>query len=140
MIEPSVVEEVRRLLAEGKLSQRKIASHIGISRATVGAIANGKRPDYKPRPRSDDDPFQQSGPPKRCPGCGGVVYLPCRLCYVREVKQKEQQRDRRRKLMAAGRFEELHRPSPRPFTSKLAADKFFNPRAESTPPHGTTQR
>ncbi len=139
MLDPSVVEEVRRLLAEGKLSQRKIAKHIGISRATVGAIASGKRPDYKPRPPSDDDLFRPTGPPRRCPGCGGMVHLPCRLCHVRELKDKDQRRDRRRALMAAGRFEEIHRPPPRPFTSKPAGDKFFNPRAEPAPPPGTTR-
>lgn len=140
MIEPSVVEEVRRLLAEGKLSQRKIAKHLGISRATVGAIASGKRPDYQPRPREEDDPFQITGPPRRCPGCGGVVYLPCRLCYVREMKRKEKQQARRRAIMSAGRIEELHRLPRRPFTSTPERSPAFSPRAEPRRPHGTTPR
>ena len=139
MIEPSVVEEVRRLLAEGKLSQRKIARHIGISRATVGAIASGKRPDYTPRPRSEDDLYQPSGPPARCPGCGGVVYLPCRLCHVRETKRKEEQQARRRALMSSGRIEELYRQPKRPFTSMPTRSATFSPRAEPTRPRGTSR-
>ena len=25
------------------------------------------------------------GPPRRCPNCGGLVYVPCRLCRVRKT-------------------------------------------------------
>ena len=39
MIAPKVVDEIRRLLAQRKLSQRKIAKRLRISRGTVGAIA-----------------------------------------------------------------------------------------------------
>lgn len=83
MLAPSMVAEIRRLLAEDKLSQRKIARLSGVSRGTVGAIASGKRPDYGPRP-SDDEPDRPSGPPQRCATCGGMVYMPCRLCALRE--------------------------------------------------------
>ena len=87
MIAPSVVQEVKRLLAEGNLSQRKIARMTGISRGTVGAIAGGKRQDYVALPRAaGDDPAQPTGPPQRCPGCGGMVYMPCRLCQARALK------------------------------------------------------
>ena len=87
MIAPKVVDEVRRLLAEGKLGQRKIAKRMRISRGTVGAIATGRRPDCespgKTRPR-DGSP-EVAGPPRRCPGCGGTVYMPCRVCRVRQT-------------------------------------------------------
>ncbi len=43
------VKEAERLLARGGLSHRKIAALVGISRATVGAIAAGRRPDYEAR-------------------------------------------------------------------------------------------
>jgi hypothetical protein len=86
MIAPSVVHEIKRLLAEGKYSQRKIARITGVSRGTVGAIASGKRPDYETRARDPELELEQpAGPPRRCPGCGGLVYMPCRLCHVRKL-------------------------------------------------------
>lgn len=93
MIGVGMVAEIRRLLAEGRLSQRKIAKLTGISRATIGAIANGRRPDYQPRPANDlfDRP---QGPPRRCTGCGGLVYLPCKLCRVRAWKSAEERKRR----------------------------------------------
>ena len=86
MIAPSVVHEIKRLLAEGKYSQRRIARLIGVSRGTVGAIASGKRRDYERSPRDGETGLERPvGPPQRCPGCGGLVYLPCRLCRVRKL-------------------------------------------------------
>ena len=84
MLAPSIVAQIHRLLAEDKLSQRKIAKLTGISRGTVGAIARGRRPDYKPRPKTDDEFDRPSGPPQRCGTCGGMVYMPCRLCGLRK--------------------------------------------------------
>jgi len=84
MIAPAIILEVRRLLAETKLSQRKIAQLAGLSRGSVGAIASGRRPDYEGLPRDEDEIDEPAGPPARCPGCGGMVYLPCRLCCVRQ--------------------------------------------------------
>ncbi len=140
MIQHSIVQEVKRLLAEGNLSQRKIAKRIGLSRATVGAIASGKRPDYKQRPPSEDDLFQPTGPSRRCSGCGGVVYLPCRLCYVRDIKRREEQQARRRTLLSQGRFEEINRPRQRPFTSMPAPSPLFTAPAEPRPPRDTRRR
>jgi hypothetical protein len=89
MIAPKTVTEVRRLLAEGVLSQRKIAGLTGVSRGTVGAIASGARPDYAAlRPPGDGEWEESAGPAVRCPGCGGMVYLPCRLCHVRTAIAK----------------------------------------------------
>lgn len=86
MIAQSVVEEVRRLLADGRWSQRTVAKMAGVSRGTVGSIASGKRPD-PPQPREawQEELDERAGPPRRCEVCGGLVYLPCRLCHVREV-------------------------------------------------------
>lgn len=86
------VKEVERLLAEGRLSQRKIARAVGVSRGVVSIIASGKRPDYEARRlrnRVDQEPL---GPIERCPGCGGRVYTPCRLCRVRSLHEIEQAR------------------------------------------------
>jgi len=87
MLTPSIVKEIRRLLADGKLSQRKIARRMRVSRGTVVAIASGKRPDYQPVPQAGEDTHRDppDGPLKRCPECGGMVYMPCRLCATRSA-------------------------------------------------------
>lgn len=101
MLAPGLVEEVKRLLATGRLSQRKIARQTGVSRATIGLIAAGKRPDYQPRPPAWDSLFDvPQAPPRRCPGCGGLVYLPCRLCHIRALKAADR-RTRRAELRPA---------------------------------------
>lgn len=89
MIAASVVHEVRRLLAEGNLSQRKIAKRTGVSRGTVGAIAAGKRPDYESlRPARKEAFDEPDGPPQRCPVCGGMVSMPCRACSAQALKTR----------------------------------------------------
>ena len=55
MIAHAMVGEIRRLLDEGLMSQRKIARRLGVSRGTVHAIARGKRPDYLDRWDDADD-------------------------------------------------------------------------------------
>ena len=76
---------MRSLLAAGGLSQRQIARRMGVSRGSVGAIASGRRPDYADRPAKTEDAWEQpSGPPERCPGCGGLVFMPCVLCAARK--------------------------------------------------------
>jgi len=88
MIAPYAAQRVRKLLAEGNLSQRKIAVLTGVSRGTVSAIAAGRRPDY-PRRQTGSEERQApelDGPPVRCPGCGGMVYMPCRLCRTRAME------------------------------------------------------
>jgi hypothetical protein len=97
MIPPAVVEEIKRLLTVPGLSQRKIALLTCVSRASVGAIAAGRRPDYPPRCNPDEDPDDlPQGPAERCRCCGGMVYMPCRLCCVRMLKAKDRERSRDR--------------------------------------------
>ena len=84
MLKPALVAEVRRLLAEGRLSQRAIARRLGVSRGSVLAIARGKRPDRPPAEPLDE--VRWEGPPARCPGCGGMVFLPCRACATRQAQ------------------------------------------------------
>jgi hypothetical protein len=86
MISSAKVAEIRALLDAGELSQRQIATLAGVSRGTIGAIASGKRVERLPRPT---DEWEEEGPIVRCPGCGGKVYAPCRLCRVRDDKQAE---------------------------------------------------
>ncbi len=94
MIAQHKVEQVRYLLSQG-VSQRKIARIVGISRGTVVAIAHGKRRDA---PEPDElDGWPAHGEPRRCPGCGGMVYLPCRLCHVRSLNSFQRRLAQRRK-------------------------------------------
>jgi len=83
MISPEIVQEIKRLLADGSYSGRQIARLVGVSRGTVAAIAQGKRPDYEALRAQREMGQQPLGPLERCPGCGGMVYMPCRLCRVR---------------------------------------------------------
>ncbi len=89
MIEPQLVEQVERLLVEGKLSYRKIARFTGVSRGTIGAIASGRR-CIQPRRICflEEEPMVPDVPPQRCPDCGGMVYIPCRLCRTRKEMAK----------------------------------------------------
>jgi hypothetical protein len=81
MLCDSVVQEVKRLLFVEGLSQRTVAIQAGVSRGTVHAIARGKRPD-RVRLFAEEPPLW-NGPPKRCPHCGAMVYMPCLACQIR---------------------------------------------------------
>ena len=84
MIATTVVEEIGRMLREGGLSQRQIASHIGVSRGTVNAIALGRRGDNSGRRSALGGGFTPpTGMPVRCPGCGARVQMPCLVCHIR---------------------------------------------------------
>ena len=88
MITTTIVDEIRRLLREGRLSQRRIASKIGVSRGTVNAIALGRRGSGHVRRQPEAEGFSPpSGLPVRCPGCGAKVQMPCLLCYIRRRRR-----------------------------------------------------
>lgn len=106
MLAPGKVLEVQKLLAAGLLSQRKIARTLGVSRATVSAIASGKRPDYEARMRARAAEFEPLGPIERCVTCGGRVYMPCHLCRVRKFKAEQ---DRLKQFRRKAREEALRR-------------------------------
>ena len=72
------VLEVKRLLDEGRLSQRSIARVTGVGRSSVNAIASGERGLYGPPPV--EDLVVRSSIAHRCPGCGGRVFMPCVYC------------------------------------------------------------
>jgi hypothetical protein len=89
------VAAIRHMLAEGDLSQRRIAERTGVSRGTVGAIALGRRPDHEDRRQARcggfstaDDFSSPSRPPERCPECGGMVQMPCLACRVRGLPRR----------------------------------------------------
>jgi|GEM_PF-4907353 len=97
MLEPTLVDQIKRLLAEGRWSQRKIAWATGVSRGSVAAIASGRRDRFKlvrlqaeraGRPPADD-PAGLGPLPTRCPGCGRLIRLPngaqrCLACAAEE--------------------------------------------------------
>jgi predicted XRE-type DNA-binding protein len=89
MIASDIVNEIRRMLAEGNLSQRAIAERTGVSRGTVCAIAHGKRRDCSTQYSQKDKHFiTPAGQPVRCSGCGGLVQMPCLACYIRQWRTR----------------------------------------------------
>ena len=95
MIRSSVVEEIQRLLRAGKLSQRKIARQVRVSRGTVGAIASQRRPDYEARRHRKEAEFEfPTGPAVRCPDCGAMTQMPCLACRVRALREKQRPANR----------------------------------------------
>jgi winged helix-turn-helix DNA-binding protein len=88
MLTLSLVKKIERLLQDGKLSQRKIAERVGVSRGTVAAVASGRPGIHGREPSIDDhDPWVHLTPPERCPLCGFLVYMPCLVCRTREHRQ-----------------------------------------------------
>jgi hypothetical protein len=88
MLSPSTVDEIGRLLEEGKLSRRQIAARLSVSRGSIGAIARGQRvltrKEASERGQRAAIAYEY---PKRCPGCGYRVHLPCLICMAREFRQ-----------------------------------------------------
>ena len=79
MINNTVIQKIQILLKQGKMSQRQIAKHIGVSRGTVQAVAKGKRTLASNKAVSWVAP---TGQPRRCPQCGGHVRMPCLACQI----------------------------------------------------------
>jgi transcriptional regulator with XRE-family HTH domain len=110
MINPTLVDEVKRLLADG-VTQRGISRRLSISRGSVGAIASGKRPNYEALRAAREDklaPLPNNAPSERCPGCGGKQQMPCRVCRTRGDKQ--QRLERARAVLDAARRSPEHSP------------------------------
>jgi hypothetical protein len=90
MLPTAKVLEIRRLLDQRRLSQRQIANRLAVSRGVVHAIANGLRGLHGRDPDEVEASFS-TGPndlAERCPGCGGMVYQPCRLCEARAAQRR----------------------------------------------------
>jgi len=87
---PYQVREVRRLWGDGCRSRRRIARRLGISREVVNQIVSGTFVLQMSVDEEPDMPMPDcEGSPVRCPGCGGKVFLPCRLCQLRELKREQ---------------------------------------------------
>jgi hypothetical protein len=83
----AVVDEIRRLLDQGELSQRAIARRLGVSRKVVAAVAAGRRRSSEPVAPQPPKLVATEVLPVRCRGCGGLVYPPCRLCRARQRRE-----------------------------------------------------
>ena len=91
MLPLSVIQEVRRLIDLGQLSQRQIALKLDVSRGTVHAIATGKRGLHGSELETHDAETNfYSLPPQRCPGCGARVFLPCVLCRALAYRKQQE--------------------------------------------------
>lgn len=112
MLALTIVEEIDRLLREGKLSHRTIAQRLGVGRATVSAIASGRRALFGRQPEPDE-PDRETLPPERCPKCGYLVHLPCLVCRTREYRHG-------RRILAELTAQRVpaHRHTSRPPTSR----------------------
>lgn len=74
MLTAHQMREIRRLRSQG-LSTRKIAELVDTSRETVRRAING---EIEPR---EIAPTMKQTAPRRCAGCGGMVWLwPCLTC------------------------------------------------------------
>ncbi|MGA7700486.1 MAG: hypothetical protein WCB27_12815 [Thermoguttaceae bacterium] len=91
MLAAKTVIEIQRLLDAKTHSQRRIAALLGVSRGSVAAIASGRR-RAELADECDDAPAEHAGPPARCPGCGGLVYMPCLLCRLRKENPRATRR------------------------------------------------
>ena len=89
MIPWSKVKEIRRLLRQGGITQRKIAEIVGVHKGTVEAIAQGRRQYLKQRRGA-----KHVSPDVRCPGCGGMTQMPCMVCDRRALKEKAMAKNR----------------------------------------------
>lgn len=136
MIPDDIVAEAQRLLALGTLSHRRIAAQLHISRCSVSNIARGQRTchstDHAQHAAHDMNVPSRAkrlefsslpcGPFVRCPGCGGRVVVPCRLCRVRKI-QHQLRLERSRWLRGAPTVEE-HSHETQPAAHEcLAADR-----------------
>jgi hypothetical protein len=91
MLSAAQVEYVRELALLG-YSYRRISRKAGVSRGSVASILNGTRCPKKSLVAGDRDWLWQRVPrlrmhnkASRCDGCGGTVFKPCILCWVRAV-------------------------------------------------------
>jgi len=112
MLPLATIQRIDRLLRDGKVSQRKIARQVGVSRGTVAAVASGRRGLYGKEPEDEASrSLAPQSPPKRCPGCGFLVYMPCLVCRARG--HRRQRKMLRIKTAARGKTPTRH-PARRP--------------------------
>jgi hypothetical protein len=96
MLPQSLIHEIDRLLKQRRLSHRKIAARVGVSRGTVSAIASGRRGLHgKDLREAEFRSLVPIAPAARCCRCGYRVYLPCLICAARQHKNQPKNGDSR---------------------------------------------
>lgn len=85
MIAQAVIDEIEKLLAEGRLSRRAIAIKVGVSRTVVTQLAakHYNRPARASRRACLEGPLR-----RRCPSCGYAVPLPCVYCRAQAYRRR----------------------------------------------------
>jgi len=83
MIDKELFFKIQKLLREGKLSQRRIAVLLGVSRS---AVRNVNRKESE-----SADTLQEIIPPgveiRRSPDCGARVRMHCLACQLRAIRE-----------------------------------------------------
>ncbi len=85
MLRKEKVQEIKRLLDRGQLSQRAIARKLGVARGTVNAIALGRRGLHG---RETGGDRVEELPKGLCIKCGFVGYMPCVVCQARSYQDR----------------------------------------------------
>ncbi len=85
MLRKEKVQEIKRLLDAGRLSQRAIARQLGVARGTVNSIALGRRGLHG---RETGGDRVDELPRGRCEECGFVGYVPCIVCQARSYQSR----------------------------------------------------
>ena len=105
MLDSHIVKRIKTLLTVKKWSLRKIVKLTGVSRSTVLAIAAKKWTEHPPL-LSDEALLAPLDPPERCPTCGGMVFMPCLLCRLRdELAAKHFTKGKKRLRRRSPRYE-----------------------------------
>lgn len=101
MLSQRTADEVKRLL-KTDMAMHAISRETGVSRSTIANVKSGRwdagqRRKQKRAGLDNNEylyPSLEGGPTERCSECGGLVYIPCHLCWVRkqiadEAKRKQ---------------------------------------------------
>ena len=86
MLTAGTIRWIKRLAGEG-LSRRAISQATGVARNTIADILGADRVAEEIRDTlyDVDDPIF-TDPPRRCPSCGAVVFMPCLACGLRAAQ------------------------------------------------------
>lgn len=89
MINKIVVFKIQELYHKEKMSLRKIAKELKISRGTVTSVVRGEhRLQRIAREEDQIGIVFPSGEAKRCDKCGRLVKPPCLACQLEEIYTK----------------------------------------------------
>lgn len=102
MLPFSTIDHILELLTNSKLSHRKIACMVGVSRGTVDGVARGKIAHLSEKRRFgvnrnyDASSVIYDLPIATCPKCHRLGVTPCVVCRSEECDSNEQRIDRQK--------------------------------------------